>query len=533
MTVVIGWFVRDYRAMRSSLRRLVPARGWLFCVLGAALTATASLAACVGDEAASPPNGTTDPGAEAGGPGTDGSSTTTPDGGTPGVDSGCAAAACVDNGAALGCGATKTTCDYGCAEPTGTTAAHCRAFDPSGAVDPTDLAVAGVKDFAGHDLKFFTDTGRITTSDEGTEIRPPNADPLVEEVSSNGIGFRKVAGKVGIFQFKSFTLQGAASGAFFEVNSAFGSVAFAIVASDEIKIEGLLELGCNYRPIHPYAPAAGAAGSNAPANAQTQENGKGTGGGLAGGKALSGNVIAGGGGGGHAASGGQGGDGVVPNQALVVGGNSGVAYDDLAFDPPLGGSGGGAGNAAGGGGGGALQLVAGKRITIGDGLGLDAGASGVRQGVNAGGCGGQGGFGTASAGGGGSGGSIVHEAPEVIGKPRSGVASNGGGGGGIGGIDGTTGQNGVITTTPATGGPGGNCFGAGGKGGAGSDAFGEKGTAPPSCTVAGQTKYGGGGGGAAGRVRINTSSGDITADPTFVISPTGTPAFQKAKIVTR
>ena len=31
----------------------------------------------------------------------------------------------------------------------------------------------------------------------------------------------------------------------------------------------------------------------------------------------------------------------------------------------------------------------------------------------------------------------------------------------------------------------------------------------------------------------NTSSGDITADPTFVISPTGTPAFQKAKIVTR
>ena len=35
------------------------------------------------------------------------------------------------------------------------------------------------------------------------------------------------------------------------------------------------------------------------------------------------------------------------------------------------------------------------------------------------------------------------------------------------------------------------------------------------------------------RATKNTSSGDITADPTFVISPTGTPAFQKAKIVTR
>ncbi len=520
--------------MRSSLRRLVPARGWLFCAFGVTLTATVWLAACVGDDTAATPGGITDPGTEAGGPGADGSSTNNPDGSTPGVDSGCAAAACVDNGAALGCGATKTTCDYGCAEPTATTAAHCRAFDPSGAVEPTDLAVAGVKDYAGHNLKFFTDTGRITSPDESMEIRPPNADPLVEEVSSNGIGFRKVAGKVGIFQFKNFTLEPSAAGAIFDSNGAFGSVALAVVAAEEIKIEGILDIGCDRRFSNDYPAAASAAGSNTPANAQTQENGKGTGGGLAGGKAQSGNVIAGGGGGGHAAGGGQGGDGVVPNQALVFGGNGGIAYDDVAFDPPLGGSGGGAGNAGGGGGGGAVQLVAGKRITIGNGLGPDAGANGaVRQGINAGGCGGQGGFSTASAGGGGSGGAIVLEAPEVIGKPRSGVASNGGGGGGVGGIDGTTGQNGSISALPSAGGPGADCFGAGGTGGGGSDPFGGKGPAPATCTVGGATKYGGGGGGAAGRVRINTASGDITADPTFVISPTATPAFQKAKIVTR
>ena len=40
-------------------------------------------------------------------------------------------------------------------------------------------------------------------------------------------------------------------------------------------------------------------------------------------------------------------------------------------------------------------------------------------------------------------------------------------------------------------------------------------------------KWGGGGGGAAGRVRINTASGVLTADPKFVVSPSVAPALQQ------
>ena len=411
------------------------------------------LGACVGDDAS-------------GGVGSSGSSDTDSgnpgDGGPAGSDGGvgvdaaqCAAPACTADGKSLACGASETACALGCAVSAAAVPAHCRVLDPTGAVEPLDLAVPGVGDFVlladggpAPGLKFFTDTGKITTADGVTEIRPANAVPQTQEVT-HGIGFRLVANKVGIFQFKNLTLP-VTDTILGKPHIATGSVALAIVAAEEIKIEGVLDLGCAVPD-----PAASHAGAVAAANNSTQVNGTGPGAGAAGNKSASlAAVISGGGGGGHSALGGAGGDGLkcFNCEALVSGGAGGVTYDDTTFDPPLGGSGGGAGagsstlgGAGGGGGGGALQLVAGKRITIGNGSGPVANATGeVKQGVNAGGCGGVGVLSPQSAGGGGSGGSIVLEAPEIVGKANAGVASNGGGGGGIADFTGISlGQNGV------------------------------------------------------------------------------------------
>jgi hypothetical protein len=509
------------------------------------LFAAASLgvwvAACVGDDAT--PAGGGDTGMDGGGgPGSDGSVGPGTDGSVmpgsdSGMDAGCTVApACADNGASLSCGASKVACANGCAPPAGSTAAHCRVFDPTGSVEPSDLSQTGLMDFTGKNLKFFTETGRITTTDEATEIRPANATATVEEVSANGIGFRLVPGKLGIFQFKNFTLQATTN--LGEVNGATGTVALAIVAAEEVKIEGVLDLGCGNRLLTPYYPSAGSHdGSGTPADTKTQLDGMGPGGGKAGGKsaASGGNVISGGGGAGHGASGGQGGSGLYPNEAVVFGGNGGASYDDIPFDPPLGGSGGGSGGGVGGGaGGGAVQIVAGVRITIGD----SPDAGGAIQGINVGGCGGSDSL-TAAAGGG-AGGTILLEAPEVVGKANAGVASNGGGGGGPATMFSNGSQNGSISSTPAQGEGAIDCtaggtqaFGAGGNGGAGASPSGGQGGSPGGACAANATKYGGGGGGAAGHVRILTASGDITAAPSFVISPTVAPAFQKAKIATR
>ena len=507
----------------------------------AAVVLGAWVAACVGDDpGASGPGDTGADGGPGGGgdgsvmPGTDGSVGPGTDGDSDAAT--CTAAACVDNGASLSCGGgPKTACTYGCAPATGATAAHCRVFDPTGSVEPTDLTQAGLMDFSGTDLKFFTDTGRITSADEATEIRPANATATVEEVSANGIGFRLVAGKLGIFQFKNFTLQASQS---FDFTGASGTVALAIVAAEEVKINGVLDVGCSFHPLHGYPPAGSFPGSGTPADAKTQLNGMGPGGGKAGGKsaASGGYLVSGGGGAGHGAAGGQGGDGIYQTEAVVFGGAGGAFYDDTPFDPPLGGAGGGSGgHTTGGAGGGAVQIVAGVRITIGS--GPDGGA-GI-QGINAGGCGGGDGF-NGPAAGGGAGGTILLEAPEVVGKANAGVASNGGGGGGPGSMSSNGPQNGSITTTPAQGEIGVDCssgavqaFGGGGTGGAGATPNGGKGGFPAGTGPSTATRYGGGGGGAAGRVRILTVSGDITADPSFVISPSVTPSFQKAKIATR
>ena len=496
------------------------------------------LAACVGDDApapvTSPGSGGADSATEGGNSGDGGGPSSDGAAGTDAAE--CAAPSCTADGTSLLCGTTPTPCALGCAASAAAVPAHCRVIDPTGSVEPSDLAVPGVADFVlladggpAPGLKFFTDTGRITTADEATEIRPANMVPQTQEVT-HGIGFRLVDSRVGIFQFKNLTLP-ATDTIFGKPHIATGSVALAIVAAEELKIEGVLDLACAIPN-----PAGSHAGAAAPANPSTQVNGMGPGGGLAGGKSPSlGTILSGGGGGGHSGLGGAGGDGLkcFNCEALVFGGAGGAAYDDTTFDPPLGGSGGGAGagsstlgGAGGGSGGGALQLVAGIRITIGDGTGPAAGATGeVRQGINAGGCGGGGVLSTQSAGGGGSGGSIVLEAPEIVGKAN----------GGIGDISGISrGQNGVISAQVSQGEAGSGCIGTGGNGGAGATLAGTKGVLASTGTCLDtSTKYGGGGGGSAGRVRLNTLTGDITAAPSFVISPSAVGAYQKGTIVTR
>ena len=482
------------------------------------------MAACVGD----------DPAVQGGSSGT----VTGPDGGgTPndgaasggdsatGTDSSTPSCACVDTGASLLCGATRTACgDYGCAEATADTAAHCRRFDPTGLVEPTDLTVAGLKDYTGKNLKFFTDTGQITTTDGATEIRAANAFPDKEEVNAAGIGFRLVAGKVGIFQFKNLTIEKADA---FNFNGAIGSVALALVATEQITISGKLDLGCTtFGQLSGYPPAGSSVGGTSVTTTVSGDGagpGKGKGGGVAGGLAEGG-----GGGGGHGALGGGGADGF--NTSVASGGLAGASYTDPSFDPPLGGSGGGSGAmASGGAGGGAVQLVAGTKITIGSGTGAVAGAFGLAEGINVGGCGGASNL-NGPSGGGGSGGTILIEAPVVVGLVNAGLASNGGSGGG-GASDSQ--QNGVISSSvqgPATN----VCYGGGGNGGAGTSPPGGTGlTGTVNDACGGAKSYGGGGGGAAGIVRILTKSGSVTTDASFLISPSIAPALQKGKIATR
>lgn len=508
---------------RSSARLGVLLSGFLL-VGGAAV-----IAACVGDDSAVSGTG---PGTTEGGAGADSTVGSGGDGGNGNNDSSVGAdggaCACASASTALSCSGTTTACPYGCAEPTATDPAHCRQFDPTGAVEPTDLTVGGLKNFTGKNLKFYTETGQITTDDGVTEIRAANAIATKQEVAANGIGFRRVDGKVGIFQFKNLTIQAAES---FHFNGAFGNVALALVATEQVTIEGKLELGCfsSAGQLYGYVPAAshgsGAAGAD----------GTGPGGGKVA-ATVNSQLVAGGGGGSHSLGGGGGGGGLTTGAVTATGGAAGTIYIDPGFDPPLGGSAGGGGNGVvGGPGGGALQIVAGTKITIGTGSGPDAGSYGLVQGINVGGCGGGPAL-NGGASGGGSGGTILLEAPVVVGLANAGIASNGGGGGGLNGGD--LPNHGSITSTNAPGGTENMCYGAGGAGGAGAlggliGPSGQGGASGPTGCSGGVAKYGGGGGGSVGFIRILTVSGDVTAAPSFVISPASAPQLQKAKIATR
>lgn len=185
----------------------------------------------------------------------------------------------------------------------------------------------------------------------------------------------------------------------------------------------------------------------------------------------------------------------------------GATYGSDAITPLVGGSSGGAGQGAGAGsGGGALQLVAGKSITID--------ASGLIH-VGAGG-GSFGGISTQDASGGGSGGSILLESLAVSVAGTLAANGAGGGGGSSNGIPG--GQNAFGNATPAAGGA---APSPGGAGSAGAIVKGSDGT-----FTAGSASAGGGGGGGAGRIRINTKLGQATVTGTLSPSAATTCATQ-------
>lgn len=227
----------------------------------------------------------------------------------------------------------------------------------------------------------------------------------------------------------------------------------------------------------------------------------------------------GGGGAGTATAGGGGGSfcGVGGAGAAESGNPSpvGTTYGPAEITPLVGGSSGGAGDVGSAGpGGGAIQLVAGKSITI-DASGL------VHVG---GGGGGFGGISGQEANGGGSGGAILLESLAV--SVAGTLAANGGGGGAgtssdVGGtppLD-PGGANATPNATPAAGGRSGIGPSSGGNGSAAASLNGTAGA-----FTAGNS--GGGGGGGAGRIRINTKVGQATLTGTLSPSATTTCATQ-------
>jgi hypothetical protein len=189
---------------------------------------------------------------------------------------------------------------------------------------------------------------------------------------------------------------------------------------------------------------------------------------------------------------GTGGQGATPTPPAPAGGPT---YGTADLSPLIAGSAGAPATNGGGPGGGAIEIVAGKTITIGPYASINAGGAGA-NGIR----------------GGGSGGAILLEAPSVI--IEGVLAANGGGGGGNSGA----GANGNPSEVAAPGGidvsVDGGGTASGGKGSAGTTLNGGNG-GPPD----GPGDDPGSGGGGAGRIRINTTTGVATLMTGSVISP--------------
>lgn len=423
-------------------------------------------------------------------------------------------------------GKADVVCDLGCvAAPT----AHCGKLNPTGEVAQADFAVVGVGDVTfdsngliipAQGITLNTDTGEIiNTGDSNAVIRAKNVDAAAQEVISQ-IGFRKVAGKVGIFQFKSLKVTGGYLPVLFK-----GSLPVALVAQTTITLEtGMQVNACDTGG----RITGGVGGQSGGVGAST--NGSGAGGGAHGG--INGtdttgvSTHSGGSGGGYFALGGTGAAGTSQAGVAVPGTVGGPVWGSQTnFDPFLGGSGGGGPN--GGSGGGAILLTAGEKITIGGGTG--------KGGINAGGCAGSFSYSgnipdSVTRGGGGSGGTILIEAPVVVGGIKGVLAANGGSGtppysDGIGYslYDGHFDDTASNTDSPSPY----KCAGANGTGGFGNTPAGQPGSVAPGsgadcASTPGSRTFGGAGGGSVGRIRILTKSGSVTTDASFIYSPTPT-----------
>lgn len=480
-----------YRSMVSTSRRFSSVAFSAVLAGGLAGLVASAVAACVGDDPIAASVTTGDGG---GGGNADG---TVGPGSSGGLgDSAACASRCQDTSTLAACDGTTTACQFDCIAEGNP---HCAAMYPSGAVKPEMMALPGLRAVAFTSTKANPDTGAIDNE------RPGNDDPLKLEVKQ-GIGFQlaqiDATHRIGIWVFDSLEIPLGVT-----VHFARSEHAAAFVAKSEAKIVGVLD-------VRGYNSTDTLCGTDTFASVQLVVGGPGggTGGHLdagAPGPGVGGQpktselyYIPGPGGAGFGAAGGVGGNG--KDAGFEKGGSAGVVYGNGTLVPLLGGSGGaGIRGASGGGGGGAFQLVAGKKVVIGD--GTNAG------GINAGGCGGVGGSMGGPGGGGGSGGAVLIEAPSFDLRPNGVVAANGGSGGVGGGGAGIAGELKAAATYPPY--PGGS-YGPSGVGGAGTQASGGNAGAAPA------TGYSGGaGGGSVGRIRINNRTGSYTPPNGAVLSP--------------
>jgi hypothetical protein len=311
-----------------------------------------------------------------------------------------------------------------------------------------------------------------------------------------GIGYRlapQTSGpSVAIFSFKSLKI--AAGAQVTVLSNSAGSFPVAFVASNDIDLEGSIDVQGTCMPGSPVAGGYSGGAAAMTTGGDGGGNGKGKGGGS--------NATGGGGGGGGAygEAGGKGGD--IGGAGGNIGGAGGTLQGDLTVNDPFlfGGAGGGAGGAvngaatggAGGSGGGFVQLVSNQQIVLGP--------SSV---INASGC--HGATGTADkigAGGGGAGGGILIEARTLQVNAGTILLANGGAGGGGG--NGSSGEDGHSDDTDAASGGGGGSHGTdGGDGGHTTHLAGGNAQAPSGGDTAG-----GGGGGSVGRIAIKVKSGN-------------------------
>jgi hypothetical protein len=274
----------------------------------------------------------------------------------------------------------------------------------------------------------------------------------------------------------------AANFTFGEMITVVGDKPVIIVATNDITVNALIEAGARM-------DLAGAGGGQ-------QTSGQGKGGTGQGGN---GNADAGAGGGSYGTSGGNGGDADQRGGAMP-----GPTYGTATT--LQGGSGGGRGAgpgsclASGGAGGGAIQLTAGRTLTI-------------ANVVNAGGGGGDAASCSTSSdgssgGGGGSGGMIYIQARTFAGTGT--LGANGGGGGGGSSPGGTNAGGPGSDATPTGGGVGGFAPSGAGRGGGGAmgTSSGEDGG-----NATGSNENGGGGGGGTGRIYYQGPQPSYTSSP--------------------
>jgi hypothetical protein len=306
--------------------------------------------------------------------------------------------------------------------------------------------------------------------------------------------------------------------------SVFGSRPLVVMATDEVRIDGILDLSATGGESGPGGFRGGTGGG-----AVELWNGGGPFGGGVGGHEGAFDD-GGGGGGGFCGGGGDGGDGGFGGRAS--GGTGGATVMPAwQLSPLFGGSGGGRGRGAfgssgsnagfGGAGGGALQISTPTRIRLGG--RILAGGGGGLPGRNL--------FGSTqnwgSGGGGGSGGAVLLEAPEVSFDGGAVVAAGGGGGGGGGASDGEAGEDGrAAGLGRARGGAGDDVRGAnGGNGSASTNPAGRNGS--DNLTDNGN---GGGGGGGAGCVLVRTL--DATVGGTIRAHPAEEPGYRQLRVLT-